>query len=326
MSAFSALEPPCFNYETISQALEESVRHNLSDGLLLSGGLDTALLAYLASKWVKPSCITVALRGAPAPDVEYASLVANRLELSHYIHYFDNEELDEGIRAVITIMKTFDPMEVRNSAAIYVALKVARDHGITTLMTGDGCDELFGGYSFLFGLTKGQLYIALKKLSTNMRFSSVHIAEDLGVQVRLPFLDPHFRALATGLDPGLKVRYEKDQVWGKWILRKAFEGILPLEILWRPKAPIEVGTGTTILPSLMDSRISDLEFKEEKTRYLNEDKVIIRSKEHLFYYKIYRGLVGIPYARTSSTRICPDCGSNIEEKSSFCRTCGAYPI
>jgi len=302
------------------------VRHNLTDGLLLSGGLDTAILAYLTSKWVKPGCITVALRGAPAPDIDYAKLVASRLELRHYIHYFGNEELDEGIRAVIRIMKSFDPMEIRNDVAIYVALKVGRVQGILTFMTGDGCDELFGGYSFLFGLTKEQLDIALKKLWANMRFSSTYLAKDLGLEVRLPFLDPQFKAFAADLDVGLKVKSERGQVWGKWILRKAFENVMPQEVVWRVKAPIEVGTGTTILPSLFDSRISDLEFSEKKTRYLKEDRVMIRSKEHLFYYEIYRSMIGVPYARDSNAKICPDCSSNVEEGASFCRTCGAYPI
>ena len=80
MSVSNTLES-AFNYTTVVQALEESVRRNLTDGLLLSGGLDTAMLAYLTSKWVKPGCITVALRDAPAPDVDYAKLVASRLEL-----------------------------------------------------------------------------------------------------------------------------------------------------------------------------------------------------------------------------------------------------
>jgi len=315
-----------FNYGTIVQALEESVRRNLTDGLLLSGGLDTSILAYLASKWVKPSCITVALSGAPAPDVDYAKLVASRLELRHYIHYFGNEELNEGIRAVIRIMRSFDPMEIRNSAAIYVALKAGRDQGMSTIMTGDGCDELFGGYSFLFGLTKEQLDLSLKKLWANMRFSSIYLAKELGVEVKLPYLDRQFKAFATDLDVGLKVRSERGQVWGKWVLRKAFENIMPQEIVWRVKAPIEEGTGTSILPSLFDSRISDLEFSKKKMRYLNEDRVAIRSKEHLFYYEIYRSLIGVPYVMASNAKSCPDCGSNVEEEASFCRTCGAYPI
>jgi len=326
MPVFRAVEPSAFNFGTVIQALEESVRHNLTDGLLLSGGLDTAILAYLTSKWVKPGCITVALRGAPAPDIDYAKLVASRLELRHYIHYFGNEELNEGIRAVIRIMRSFDPMEIRNSAAIYVALKAGRDQGMSTIMTGDGCDELFGGYSFLFGLTKEQLDLSLKKLWANMRFSSIYLAKELGVEVKLPYLDRQFKAFATDLDVGLKVRSERGQVWGKWVLRKAFENIMPQEIVWRVKAPIEEGTGTSILPSLFDSRISDLEFSKKKMRYLNEDRVAIRSKEHLFYYEIYRSLIGVPYVMASNAKSCPDCGSNVEEEASFCRTCGAYPI
>ena len=326
MPEFSAMESSAFNYGTVVQALEESVRRNLTDGLLLSGGLDTAMLAYLTSKWVKPSCVTVALRGAPAPDVEYAKLVASRLDLKHYIHYFGNEELDENIRDVIRIMKSFDPMEIRNSVAINVALKAGRDQGMSTFMTGDGCDELFGGYSFLFKLSKEQLDKALKRIWRNMRFCSIDLAEALGVEVRLPYLDPQFKAFATNLDIGLKVRSEKGQVWGKWILRKAFENIMPQEIVWRVKAPIEVGSGTTILPSLFDSRISDLEFNEKKKRCLNEDRVVIRSKEHLFYYEIYRSVIGVPYMSASNAKTCPDCGSNVEEGASFCKTCGAYPI
>ena len=326
MPVFSTSESSAFVYETVVQALRESVKRNLGDGLLLSGGLDTAILAYLSSEWVKPGCITVALRGAPAPDVEYAKLVASRLGLRHHVHYFGDEELDEGIRAAIKIMKTFDPMEIRNSAAIYVALKASRDRDMATIMTGDGCDELFGGYSFLFGLTKEQLDTALKKLWVNMRFSSIYLAKDLGLEVRLPYLDPQFKTFATELDIGLKVKSERGQVWGKWILRKAFENIIPQELAWRAKAPIEVGTGTSVLPHLFDSRISDLDFSEKRTKYLNEDRVNIRSKEHLFYYEIYRSVIGVPYARESNAKSCPDCGANVEEAASFCRTCGAYPI
>jgi len=320
------MESSAFDYETVVQALGESVKRNLTDGLLLSGGLDTAILAYLTSKWVKPSCITVALRGAPAPDVDYARLVASRLELKHYVHNFGNEELHESIRAVIKIMKSFDPMEIRNDVAIYIALKVGRDQGMATIMTGDGCDELFGGYSFLFGLTNEQLDIALKKLWVNMSFSSTYLAKDLGLEVRIPFLDPQFKAFATDLDVGLKVKSEKGQVWGKWVLRKAFENIMPQELAWRAKAPIETGTGTTILPSLFDSRISDLEFSKKKMRYLKEDRVVIRSKEHLFYYEIYRSVIGVPYTKDSNAKSCPDCGVNVKEGVSFCKTCGAYPI
>jgi asparagine synthetase B (glutamine-hydrolysing) len=88
---FSNYQSLSFNYGVIVQALEESVKRNLTDGMLLSGGLDTTLLACLASRWTKPSCITVAMRGAPTPDVGYARLVASQLKLEHHVHYFGDD-------------------------------------------------------------------------------------------------------------------------------------------------------------------------------------------------------------------------------------------
>lgn len=322
---FSNYQSLSFNYGVIVQALEESVRRNLTDGMLLSGGLDTTLLACLASKWAKPSCITVAMRGAPTPDVGYARLVASRFKLEHYVHYFGDDELNEGLRASIRVMKSFDPMEIRNSAAIYVALKVGKGRGLKAFMTGDGADELFGGYSFLFGLTRAELEAEFAKLWANMRFSSVPLARDLGVEARLPFLDSRFRTLAKNLDVRLKVNSDGGQVWGKWVLRKASEKLIPPEVAWRAKAPIEVGSGTTILPWLFESRIADAEFKKKKDNYLKEDGVTIRDKEHLYYYEIYRQLIGLPSAAGGARR-CPQCGAGVGEKASFCRTCGAYPI
>jgi len=313
-------------YQTIVRALEESVRRNLSDGLLLSGGLDTAILAYTSAKWTRPSCITVALRGAPTPDVSYAQQVARSLGFEHYLHYFDDTELEEGLRAAIRVMKSYDPMEIRNSAAIYVALKAGKGQGLSTMMTGDGGDELFAGYSFLFGLSKKKLEAALKRLWTNMSFSSEYLAQDLGVTAKIPFLDPQFKALAMEMDVKLKVSREKGRVFGKWILRKAFADIIPAEILWREKAPIEVGTGTATLPALFEAIIPTPVFKKKKANYLKEDGVVIRSKEHLFYYQLYRDMLGVPHPVDNGARTCPDCNSNVAGEATFCRVCGAYPI
>ncbi len=302
------------------------MKKNLAQGILFSGGLDTSVLAVVASKFVSLKAFTVALKGAPAPDVKYAILVAKRLKLKHLVHDLGEDELYDGIKKVVKTMKSFDPMEIRNSVVVYVGLKVAKENGVNTVMTGDGCDELFAGYSFLFNLEKEQLNLELRKMWKVMSFSSVPLAKAIGIEAKLPFLDPDFKAFAMKLDSRYKVWSEEGRTVGKWILRKAFENFLPQEVVWRVKTPIEHGSGTTVLPSMFSQKISDVEFKEKKTKYLDEDKVTIRDKEQLFYYEIYRSALGVPSPSNLEGKLCPQCNSNVAEKSTFCRTCGAYPI
>lgn len=315
-----------FDYASLVAAFTASVKRNLSDGLLLSGGLDTAIIAYVAAKWRKPYCVTVALEGAPAPDIPFAKRIAAELGLKHDLHYFGEEELDEAIRATIKVLKVFDPMEVRNSAAAYVALKQAKKHDLSSVMTGDGGDELFAGYSFLFNHTPAQLEKALKKMWSTMRFSSIPLGKSLGVEVKIPFLDPEFRAYAEKVDVSLKIRAENGQTYGKWVLRKAFEKLIPSELLWRVKAPLEVGTGTTTLPAFFEARTSDAEFTRKKSQFLAQDRVTIRDKEQLFYYEIYRSLYGTPRIAVADDKKCPDCGTGVARDVTFCHTCGAYPV
>jgi asparagine synthase (glutamine-hydrolysing) len=305
--------------------LEDAVKRNLADGILLSGGLDTSILALIASRFVSLKSFTAALEGAPAPDVKYASLVAKNLGLKHFIHYFDKKELYDAIQTVVKTVKSFDPMEVRNSVTIYVALKIAGEEGLSAVITGDGCDELFAGYDFLLDLKREKLKLELEKLWSVMAFSSISLAKAIGIQAKLPYLDSHLKYFATKLDLQCKIRNEKGQVWGKWILRKAFEGALPDEIVWRVKTPIEIGSGTSILPSLFNHKISDEEFEEKRRKYLEDDRVIIRNKEQLFYYEVYRSTVGAPRPIVKG-KVCPWCNSNVDEKATYCRTCGAYPI
>ena len=307
-------------------ALDESVERNLAEGILLSGGLDTSILAYLVSKRVGLTAFTVALQNAPAPDISYAALVANRFGLKHFVHRFNEKELYDAIRVVVKVLESFDPMEIRNSVTIYIGLKYAKENGANTIMTGDGCDELFAGYSFFHGLEKRPLNLELQKLWNVMSFSSTHLAKVLRVEVKLPYLDPEFKKFAMNLDSELKVRSEMGKVWGKWILRKAFKNMLPEEVVWRVKTPIESGSGTATLPNFFNLTISDAEFNEKRSRCLDEDKVTIRNKEQLFYYEIYRSAVGVPHPTDPGGKVCPCCNSNMPEISTYCRRCGAYPV
>jgi len=306
--------------------LEKAVKKNLAEGILLSGGLDTSILAVITSKFTSLKAFTVALRGAPAPDIGYAKFIAEHLGLKHLIYNFDENTLSEALPNVIKITKSYDPMEIRNSVAIFLALKFAKNHGVNTIMSGDGCDELFAGYSFLFNLRKNRLGRELQKLWETMSFSSIPLAEAFKMKVKLPYLDPEFKSFATEIDPRYKVRSEKGQIWGKWILRKSFENILPKEIVWRAKTPIEYGSGTTILPNLFNEKIPNQEFERKQRKYLGKDKVTIRDKEQLFYYEIFRQVIGVPHPYNPQARTCPQCNSNVPNDATYCRTCGAYPI
>ena len=313
----------CFKLQLL---LEEAVKKNLTGGILLSGGLDTSVLAAIATKFCSLKAFTAAFKGAPAPDVEYATLVADHLKLKQITHYFDMDELYEAIERVVKVVRSFDPMEIRNSVTIHVGLRAAREEDLSSVMTGDGCDELFAGYSFLFDLDEEELRTELQKLWDVMSFSSIPLGKALGIEVRLPFLDPDLKSFAMNLDPQYKIHSERGRVCGKWILRKAFEGILLEEVVWRVKTPIEQGSGTTILPSLLSQEISDVEFEEKRSEYLEKDKVTIRDKEQLFYYDVYRSFIGVPHPIDPKGKLCPQCNSNVAEKATYCRTCGAYPI
>lgn len=306
--------------------IKEAVKRNLAEGILLSGGLDTSILATIASKHISLKAFTIAFQGAPAPDIEYATLMAKHLKLNHHIHYFNEAELYAAIPPVVKTMKSFAPMEIRNSVTTYIGLKTAKEQGIDHIMTGDGCDELFAGYSFLFKLEKKPLELALQKLWDTMQFSSIPLAQALGAEAKLPYLDPELKAFAINLDSKYKIQSERGSTWGKWIIRKAFEASLPEKIVWRAKTPIEYGSGTTTLPNFFNQKIPAEEFEAKQQHYHKKDKVMIRDKEQLFYYEIYRSALGIPHPTDPEAKLCPQCHSNVTEKSTYCHTCGAYPI
>lgn len=308
--------------------LDKAVERNLTDGILLSGGLDTSILALVTSKYANLSAFTVAFKPAEAPDIQYAQLIANKLKLDHRIYYFDEDEVYSAIHSVIKTLRLFDPMEVRNSVAIFIGMQVAMRSGTKSVMTGDALDELFAGYSWLFHLSEDELRKRLSDMWKTMMFSSIPIAQSLNMEAKAPFLDPGFKSYAEMVDTDLKIRVEKGEKHGKWIMRKAFEGLIPDEIVWRVKTPIEFGTGTTIFPKFFEEKLSNSYFKQRKEEYLKTEEVALRDKEQLFNYEIFRSLFGSPNTLFAEVegKECPQCKARIKDGSSFCRICGAYPI
>jgi len=321
----NSLEDVCAQIRLLT---DKAVKRNLTDGILLSGGLDTSILALVASKYRKLAAFTVAFKNAPAPDIEYAKLIAHRFLLNHQIHVFDEEEMFPAIRNVVKTLKVFDPMTVRNSVAIYIGLELAKENGIKGIMTGDGLDELFAGYSWFFNLSESELKARLANMWQSMEFTFVPMAESMEMEAKVPFLDDEFKTFAMSVDSKLKVKNERGQVWGKWIVRKSFEGLLPDEIIWRVKTPIEVGSGATVFPQFFEAKISDEYFNEQVTHHSEKDNVLIRDKEHLFYYEVFRSFFEPPSKIFSDVlgKLCPQCKSRVDARSSFCRVCGAYPI
>jgi asparagine synthase (glutamine-hydrolysing) len=254
--------------------------------------------------------------------------MAKQLNIEHYINPFDEEQIFEAIPDVVKVLGSFDPMEVRNSITITIGLRFAKSYGSTKLITGDGADELFAGYHMYYRHVgnKEKLSSMLKRMWGIMAFSSVPLGKSMGIEVRAPFLDPEVKEFAMKMDPRYNVQEERGEVWGKWILRKAYEDVLPPEVRWRDKNPIEVGSGTTILPRFMAKKISDSEFAAKKKKILETDNVTIRDKEQLVYYEAYREVVGVPHPKDPDARTCPQCNSNVPENATVCKTCGAYPI
>jgi asparagine synthase (glutamine-hydrolysing) len=166
----------------------------------------------------------------------------------------------------------------------------------------------------------------LREMCSTMRFASVPLAESLGMKAKLPFLDDEFKRYAMEIPVGLKIREERGLVYGKWILRKAFEHDLPDEVVWRVKMPIEQGSGTSSLPEYYERKISDSELDQKREELWKSDRVRIRDKEQLAYYEIYREIIGIPAGRGGGSKVCTACSTRVPEEMNYCRTCGQYPV
>jgi asparagine synthase (glutamine-hydrolysing) len=294
--------------QQLRSKLKEAVERSGADGILLSGGLDTSILAFVA----RPSTgFTVALKDSPASDLIYSEKISKLLGIQHKKMEFTREEALATLPEVIGILKTFD-LALPNDLSIYFALKLAGGSGISSVMTGDGADELFAGYSYMAELPPKDLERYIRRLSQNWHFSANELGRALGVEVKQPFLDEDCVRFALEISPELKV---KDGV-GKYILRKSFEGLIPAEVVWRRKEPIEYGSGSTKLHEIINNMVADEEFKSAAGKF--DIKFI--NKEHFFYYRIYNEVVGdIPRAKGNEIK-CPCCGAAMGKY--HCRTCG----
>ncbi|MFQ5920753.1 MAG: asparagine synthase C-terminal domain-containing protein [Nitrososphaerales archaeon] len=309
--------------DEIRRALHESISRNRCDAILLSGGIDSSILASMASKLNRLTGITVTRDDSP--DLRYARIIAAKYSIRHLVKSLTLEDMKDAVENVVRIMRSFDPMEVRNTTVLYRSILALKENGFGSVMTGDGGDELFVGYKYLLRLEHGKLEDELRKLWGMMHFSSIAIGRELGVTVRMPYLDDEFAAFAKKIPLSLKVRERDGRKCGKWILRSCFEQEITGEIAWREKMPLEQGAGTSVLTQHFDSAVGDQEFSSGAKRYALQDAVRIRDKEQMHYYEVYRKFYDAPKDVECEVR-CPDCQGCVRHDSRFCSTCGAFPI
>jgi len=272
------------------ELLKVSVKENIAEAVLLSGGLDSSVIACLASEYTesKLSAIVVALE--EGTDLHYSRLVAETFGLELKVKIFDIEAAIKSIPEVVKALNTYNPMLIRFGVAMYAALSYAKELDFSAVMTGDGGDELFFGYRHLF--TREQKEIEkrmgdkIRRIKEKEPLVSETLGNLLGIDVKQPFLDTRIIEFASKIPFELKVRKAKtngeEEVIGKWILRKAFENLLPDEIIWRRKEETDISRGTDKLSRIVSSRMPDAEFKQISK------EVRITSREEAYYYKMMR--------------------------------------
>lgn len=308
--------------EQLVRLLTESVERNRADALLLSGGLDSSILASI----LHPEYSVAAGFGADAPDLAYARQVAGKYSKRHVEVVFDQNGMAELVEQVIQVFRTFDPIEIRNSAVALAGIEQAKNDGYLTIITGDGGDELFAGYNYLsrYYSDMQRLDSELRRLWQVMHFSSIKLGEHAGVKVKLPFLDDQFASFAESINANEKVGQHNGKKWGKFILRRCFDAELG-DLAWRTKLAQEQGAATDRYQRYIEEMIDSLTFANKAKIAKEQDGVRIRNKEQLHYYAIFRSYFSPPKDEVCESR-CPECHGCMAQDGRFCRTCGAFPV
>lgn len=308
----------------VYEVLQESTLACSSDCIALSGGLDSSIIAHLLHKR-KPRAITVIAGDFASPDLVYSQMAAEHFGISLEIERAGTTRILDAVRDTIGILGNFNDIEIRNSVVIYIAAETARRLGLDGLITGDGADELFAGYRFMLQKSGKELELELARIRRAMHFPSSMIGESLGIKIESPFLSRAVMEIAASVPVQNMTDSRDGRRYGKWILRKAFEKVLPAAITWREKSAMQDGAGTAGLTNLFASIVPGQTFELEKARIRADDGVTVRTPESLHYYTIYKQLFGIPQA-SDSDRSCPYCKTALMHESAFCKMCGAYPV
>jgi len=250
----------------LAAAVERQLMSDVPYGVLLSGGLDSSVVAALASRFKRtrvetggrteawwPQEHTFAIGLADSPDVDAAQGVADALGTVHHPFRYTVQEGLDALADVVYHLETFDVTTVRASVPMYLLARRIRSMGIKMVLSGEGADEIFGGYLYFHRAPDARAFHeeTVRKLDLLHKYDCLRANKSMAawsVEARVPFLDRDFLDVAMALDPAAKMiapgRMEKH------LLRQAFDGLLPEEVLWRQKEQFSDGVGYSWIDSL----------------------------------------------------------------------------
>lgn len=315
-------QPGWQNYDAVRglPADPERLRHALTDavqrqlmgdvpyGALLSGGLDSSLIASIAHRfserrvetggrerawWPRLHTFAIGLQGSP--DLDKAREAAEFLGTVHHGFRYAVQEGIDALQDVIHHIETFDVTTVRASTPMFLLARRIRSMGIKMVLTGEGSDEIFGGYLYFHKAPSARAFHEelVRKLNQLHRYDCLRANKSMaawGVEARVPFLDREFLDVAMWMDaehkrcgPG---RLEKH------VLRSAFDGALPDAVLWRQKEQFSDGVGYGWIDGLKahaDARVTDADLARAASDY---PEATPTTKEGLLYRRIFEELFG----------------------------------
>ncbi len=291
----------------VKEALEAAVHRQLmSDvpyGVLLSGGLDSSVTSAIAKKyaqkriesddksdawWPQLHSFSVGLEGSP--DLAAAQKVADYIGTVHHEIKFTIQEGLDAIRDVIYNIETYDITTIRSSTPMYLMARVIKSMGIKMVLSGEGADEIFGGYLYFHKAPNAREFHeeTVRKLDKLHMYDCLRANKSLaawGIEGRVPFLDKEFIDVAMSINPQDKmINGERME---KWVVRKAFEDMLPESVAWRQKEQFSDGVGygwIDTLKELVEKEVTDEQMENAKYRFPIQTP---QNKEEFYYRSIF---------------------------------------
>ena len=304
---FEAVKENQTSIDELHDALEAAVHRQLmSDvpyGVLLSGGLDSSVTSALAKKyadkrvesgdtqeawWPRLHSFSVGLEGSP--DLAAAQVVADYIGTVHHEIKFTIQEGLDAIKDVIYNLETYDITTIRASTPMYLMARVIKSMGVKMVLSGEGADELFGGYLYFHKAPSAEEFHkeTVRKLDKLHMYDCLRANKSLaawGIEGRVPFLDKEFMDVAMRINPQDKmINGERME---KWVIRKAFEQYLPESVAWRQKEQFSDGVGYSWIDTLkevVDQEVSDEQLANAKYKFPIQTPT---SKEEFYYRSIF---------------------------------------